>query len=765
MSGENTPLPAETHARIFVEQVIPKSRFNETTPQAKPSAVILAGQPGAGKGNLARAVKREFSGNIVVIDPDAQRDFFPDVDKLREAHPLTWSGSTHNDAKAWSDELRDLSIEGRRNVNLDVTLAGADPVIKQIHAMQDKGYEVEIRAVATHRLESELGVDQRFTSQLASEGYGRHVPGDFQDFAYKALPANLDRVQAETGARIRIYNREGVELYDSHTNPMKPGAALEQAREARMTDPKITHATAQGLRDQQEFHRKLPETLEHNPAISRQTARNLPPEREAQNVVARIDHATSEATAIDRAIRIEPGATKVATGLKVLGTAAIVADAYNSGSDALHLYNQGNNTGAQSEVLHFTGRNLGMVGGAMAAGAAGAAAGIETGPGALVTGFVGGVVGGIAGDKIMDKVDQLRIYNQTGSDGKHWHLDPQGKEGWTRTVTTNEIDPHGIPNMETGEPAYKTQTLHASGHLVDELNYKASNVAVELALAHPHRPQDPFTQPASRQEAAGGDWVRNPQTHAWNRNVDDPNPVFTIDGPITSTHVETASPQRSAQLEQAAQATIANNMAQSPHGVASRYQESYDRYGWNQNGPVPQAVIAAAHTPPSRQLASDGHEYNQGSNGEWTTPGTLYGVNTAQPNVRDELNATRQQEQAQAAVHASPGLQPHTAAQAVPPTAHGESSAHSVQHDPHAAQIAALQAEIDHHVKVTALKDEIAKLEAHLTQPTLHNESSLHPKEQTATHSAQATSVADGSKAHPAVDQPVQQPPRLRSSL
>ena len=31
----------------------------------------------------------------------------------------------------------------------------------------------------------------------------------FQDFAYKALPASLDKVHAQTGARILIYNREG----------------------------------------------------------------------------------------------------------------------------------------------------------------------------------------------------------------------------------------------------------------------------------------------------------------------------------------------------------------------------------------------------------------------------------------------------------------------------------------------------------------------------------------------------------------------------
>lgn len=304
MSGENKPLSREEHDRIFHERVVPGSLYNETTPSVAPRAVILAGQPGAGKGNLTEAVAGEFNRNIVVIDPDAQRDHFPGISKLREEHPLSWSTYTHTDAKGWSDELRDLSIAGRRNVNLDVTLAGADPVIKQIHDMQSKGYEVEIRAVAAHRLESEWGVDRRFTKQLEAEGYGRHVPGEFQDYAYKILPANLDKVQAETGARIRIYSREGAELYDSRTNSLKPSAALEQAREARMTVPRITRDTAQGLHDQKAFHQKLPELLKHNPNISAETARNLDREREEAKVVARINSATTEAAAINHRIQL-----------------------------------------------------------------------------------------------------------------------------------------------------------------------------------------------------------------------------------------------------------------------------------------------------------------------------------------------------------------------------------------------------------------------------------------------------------------------------
>ena len=596
MSDPTGKLDPETHRRVFTEKVVPESYLPRTTPQAQPHAIVLAGQPGAGKGNLVNAAKREFSQNIVPIDPDAQRELHPDFKKLRESHPYTWSGHTHYDASRWAGELRDAAVAGRRNLIVDTTLGNADGAIQTIKGLQAKGYSVEVRAVATHRLESQLGVDQRFTGQLDKEGFGRHVPGDFHDAAYKALPANLDKVQERTGARIRIYNREGVELYDSHTSPLKPSAALEQAREARMADPKITRSTAERAREQQDFHRSLPDTLERNPKVNLETAKNLPPERQAQGVVLRVERTAIETTAIDRTVRIEPGAARVALGLKVFGTAALAHDALTTGRDTKNLLDHDNFTGAQSEVLHFAGRNLGMVGGAVAVGSAAAAAGIETGPGALAAGLAGGLVGAVAGDKIMDAVDQSRIYTQRGSDDNDWNLDPsQPAQGWTRLPRPGEFGPQGPPEGAD----YKNHLLHAAPRLADELNYKASSTAVELALTHPPAPQDPFRQaPESIGETvrpgigASQPWARDPQSHAWTRQATEAPTPMTHGMPVQRTVA--ASAEQGRQLDAAAQRVMADNIAHSPQGIAQRYLEAYGQHGWKQHGPVPAAVTHAA---------------------------------------------------------------------------------------------------------------------------------------------------------------------------
>ena len=84
------------HSVIFRKLVLPESG-SEAVAHETPRAVILAGQPGAGKGGLARTVEYEFSNDTVKIDPDELRVHHPEFSRLREKYPYTWSDYTHSD--------------------------------------------------------------------------------------------------------------------------------------------------------------------------------------------------------------------------------------------------------------------------------------------------------------------------------------------------------------------------------------------------------------------------------------------------------------------------------------------------------------------------------------------------------------------------------------------------------------------------------------------------------------------------------------------
>ncbi|MGD5182352.1 zeta toxin family protein, partial [Xanthomonas citri pv. citri] len=135
--------------------------LNDSTSHEKPRAVILGGQPGSGKGRLVTTAMLEMSSDVVLVDPDELRKYHPDLLHFQQTHPLTWSSDTHADASAWSDKLLDATIDGKKNLIFDSTLSNGEWSSQLIKDLKSKGYAVEVRVVASPRLESELGVDKR----------------------------------------------------------------------------------------------------------------------------------------------------------------------------------------------------------------------------------------------------------------------------------------------------------------------------------------------------------------------------------------------------------------------------------------------------------------------------------------------------------------------------------------------------------------------------------------------------------------------------
>ena len=345
----------------------------------------------------------------------------------------------------------------------------------------------------------------------------------------------------------------------------------------------------------------------------------------------------SLAVQAERSASVGLSSSAASKGLGALGAAAVIYDASTTGQRTADLLHAGNRVGGQSEILHFGGRNLGMLAGAELGAVTGAALGVESGPGLLATGAIGGIAGAIGGNKIADAIDHHRIYNQSDSHGNSWRFDPQQpSQGWTRQD--------------------ERRTVTADATLSNQLNFEASSTAVQLALANPGTPKNPYTQaPAAGDTPSMRDapWTRDAQTHTWSREVTDQ----MLEHGMASTRQENANPARATQLDRAARQTIAGNIAASPQGMAQRYQAAYAQYGWHQYGAMPEPVSHALKTPDTIVQASDGHTYTRAANGQWNTPGMLYGTNAADGNVRDELNATRQAQAAHASTN-SPAAAP-----------------------------------------------------------------------------------------------------------
>ncbi len=628
MSTPMDRIDQPTHARILSEKVIPDIGLNQFPSHEHPKAFILGGQPGAGKGGLADAVDSELAGDVVRIDPDDLRDYHPRIHEFRTTNPYTWSGRTQADAGQWADELRDAAVAGRKNFIFDTTLSHGPWSADLIKDLQAKGYDVEVRVVAAPKLESELGVDQRFAKNFDKRGYGRHVPEGARDAIYDKVPASLDTIHAETNARIRIFNREGHELYDSRTDARLPGQVLTEARAARLHDPAVTRDLKRGWQAQRQWHEDLPDAIRHNPKVTPDAAQRLLTGRDAANVLEGVQRDAAQAVSLDYATRVHPSVVK---GLGIAGAAAVAYDATTTAAHASDLLHNGNQVGAASQVEHFAGRNVGGLGGAVLGAQVLGAAGVESGPADVIVMGIGALGGAVAGDKLVDAYDRHKIYHQTDLQGRSWQLDPdRPQQGWTRSVVDGFAERGmSVTHLETASP-----------ELSGRLTHQANTTAAELAMGRTGKPVDPWTQPANAQDTQSfGDppWQRNAGTGQWQREIAYP---IVERQPVRPSHLETASPQRRTELNAAAERAMADNLATSPRGIAERYQALYAERGWQQYGPVPEAITRALKTPAHTLEASDGHTYTRGKDGEWTTPGRFWGTNTATGNLRAELAVT-----------------------------------------------------------------------------------------------------------------------------
>lgn len=406
-----------------------------------------------------------------------------------------------------------------------------------------------------------------------------------------------------------------------------------------MRDPGVTRDLSRGWREQLHWHETLPRTVADNARVAPDTAQSLLVERSALNVVESVQHDAAQASRLDSVLRVRPMMIK---GAVMAGEATVVYEGISALRRSDQLLDQGNRVGAQSEVLHFGGRTLGMFGGAALGAELGAAGGWETGPGALITTTAGGIAGAVAGDKIVTAVDNYRIYSQEDKDGHTWHMDPQQPaKGWTRTIesTHADVDPG---DYQLRPFAHRSQTVTADPALADRLNYQASSVAVDMALAHAPLPQDPYALPASSHDAPSirdSPWVRDAQTHAWSRTV----VTGVLEHGMLNQHIEPASPQRTAELDRAAEAVLAHNATQTPHAIAARYQAAYAQFGWDRFGPPPESVTHRLKQSPDHQQGPDGNDYTRDANGQWTTS-HWYGERTAEGNLKDELDDARRRQ-------------------------------------------------------------------------------------------------------------------------
>lgn len=191
---------------IFKTELLPTLKYY--IPAKDPVAIIIGGQPGAGKTQIIDHAKKEFNNNIVECNADSFRDLHPLAKHIKTHHENLYPDLTTDLAQGLNLKLRKECQARKLNFALEITLRDGAPVNATIEAIKKAGFTVNLSVLAVHENWSKLGTYERLEAQRVISGTGRIVPDDAHDIRYKALPDALKEIaEKKLYDNIHIYGR------------------------------------------------------------------------------------------------------------------------------------------------------------------------------------------------------------------------------------------------------------------------------------------------------------------------------------------------------------------------------------------------------------------------------------------------------------------------------------------------------------------------------------------------------------------------------
>ena len=195
-------LPEEQHDRIL--ERLKLNVFSGKEPVSNPQIFILGGQPGAGKSVLTKRVYENFgSSNIVTINSDDFRTIHPQAQEIFALHDKDFAAYT------WGKSVFDAAIAGHYNIVFEGTMRTTQ-ICDTIKHLQEKGYKINILALAVPEIESRISIYARYQEQLDRYPLARFTSKFSHDAAYHGMLDTLQKIEDERlYDTITIYNRAG----------------------------------------------------------------------------------------------------------------------------------------------------------------------------------------------------------------------------------------------------------------------------------------------------------------------------------------------------------------------------------------------------------------------------------------------------------------------------------------------------------------------------------------------------------------------------
>ena len=179
-----------------VTQTIISTLAQNKLPSKNPIAVIVGGQPGAGKTALINYTKQlSTTRQFITIDNDFFRNFHPRAAEIKSNYPNLFREATDQLGMEITSTIIDYFCQNKFDIILHQTLKNNRVGDDAITNLKNQGYTVGVRAFAVPFYESSLSQIERYLGQAETLGYCRYATKEGHSTAYLGLPNTIEYLE------------------------------------------------------------------------------------------------------------------------------------------------------------------------------------------------------------------------------------------------------------------------------------------------------------------------------------------------------------------------------------------------------------------------------------------------------------------------------------------------------------------------------------------------------------------------------------------
>lgn len=189
------------NAEILNKSVLKKSN--------NPKGYILGGQPGAGKSELLKQIRKKHNKNVVIINADDYRKYHPNYKEFQENFIENSPKYTALFSAKMTEAIIKKALDERYNIAIEGTFRTSETPINTLKILKEAGYETTVAIQTCDKKISWKSCLERYNKALKINPLlARYTDKNHHDLVVKNLAKNIKEVQSsDLVDNLKIFTR------------------------------------------------------------------------------------------------------------------------------------------------------------------------------------------------------------------------------------------------------------------------------------------------------------------------------------------------------------------------------------------------------------------------------------------------------------------------------------------------------------------------------------------------------------------------------